>query len=301
VVLQHGFIKLHRKIQDHWIYQEKRKFSRYEAWLDMLMMANHKDNKFLLGNELVEVEKGSFITSELKLMERWDWGKGKLRTFLEMLENDGMIVKKSDRKKTTITICNYCVYHHFETENGPQADHERTTSGPSADTNKNVKKDKKEKNKSINSNITSQITTFWDLNGFGLNAISSKQKLLAYMDEGLDGEVVLKALEVAVDMNKVSYSYVEKILKNWISRGVKNLHDVQALQAEYEQSKQKRTGTVKKSPKEQTSNIGNPLDDEVIKQAFEAKKNEKLSDEELAAQKRAIEERLKQYIKETNQ
>ncbi|MNR93679.1 hypothetical protein D3C72_247370 [compost metagenome] len=141
-----GWIKLHRKVQDHWIYQEKRKFSRYEAWLDMIMMANHKANKFLHGNELVEVERGQFITSELKLMDRWDWGKNKLRLYLDLLEKDGMIIKKTDRKRTAITICNYGVYHDFETENGPQADHERTDSGPSADTNKNVKKDKNEKN-----------------------------------------------------------------------------------------------------------------------------------------------------------
>jgi hypothetical protein len=146
VVLHQGFIKLHRKIQDHWIYQEKRKFSRYEAWLDLLMSANHKDNRLVLGNEIIHIEKGSFVTSELKLMDRWDWGKGKLRTFLEMLENDGMIVKKSDRKKTTITICNYCIYHQFENENRPQTDHERTISGLSADTNKNVKNVKNVKN-----------------------------------------------------------------------------------------------------------------------------------------------------------
>lgn len=147
--MQQGFIKLHRKIQDHWIYQEKRKFSRYEAWLDMLMMANHKDNKFLLGNELVEVKKGSFITSELKLMEKWDWGKAKLRSFLEMLEKDGMIVKISDRKKTTINICNYCIYHGSDSENRPQTDHEQTTSRPSADTNKNVKNVKNDKEEKI--------------------------------------------------------------------------------------------------------------------------------------------------------
>ncbi|MCM3701876.1 Replication protein O [Paenibacillus macerans] len=137
-----GWIKLHRKIQDHWIYQEKRKFSRYEAWLDMIMMANHKNNKFLHGNELVEVERGQFITSELKLMERWDWGKNKLRLFLDLLEKDGMIIKKTDRKRTAITICNYGLYHDSESENGPQPDHERTNRGPSADTNKNEKNDK---------------------------------------------------------------------------------------------------------------------------------------------------------------
>lgn len=155
-----GFIKLHRKVQKHWIYDEKRKFSKYEAWLDMLMMANHKDNKFVLGNELIELTKGQFVTSELKLMERWDWGKAKLRSFLELLEKDEMIVKISDRKKTTITICNYSLYHAYETENRPQADHEQTASRPLADTNKNVKKEKKEKD--IHQ-IDSQFAEFWDL------------------------------------------------------------------------------------------------------------------------------------------
>lgn len=141
-----GWIKLHRKIQDHWIYQEKRKFSRYEAWLDMIMMANHKGNRFLHGSELIEVERGQFVTSEIKLMDRWDWGKNKIRLFLDLLEKDGMIVRKADRKRTTITICNYGLYHDSETKNGPQADHERTTDGPSADTNKNVKNVKNDEN-----------------------------------------------------------------------------------------------------------------------------------------------------------
>lgn len=137
-----GWIRLHRKIQDHWLYEEKRKFSKFEAWIDMLMMANHKDNKFVLGNELVEVKRGQFVTSELKLMERWGWGKSKLRSFLEILEKDGMIVKISDRKKTTITICNYSVYQDVETENIPQTDHDQTDSRLSSDTNNNEKNDK---------------------------------------------------------------------------------------------------------------------------------------------------------------
>lgn len=143
--MQQGWIKLHRKIQDHWTYKEKRKFSRYEAWLDLLMMANHKDTKIVLGNELVELKKGEFITSEKKLMESWNWGKSKTRAFLQMLENDGMIVKKSDRKKTTITICNYSVYHDSENESRPQSDRNQSASGLSADTDKNVKNDKNDK------------------------------------------------------------------------------------------------------------------------------------------------------------
>ncbi|WP_242730359.1 hypothetical protein [Bacillus altitudinis] len=134
-----GWIKLHRAIRNHWLYEEDRTFSRYEAWLDLLMMANHTDAKVTLGLEIVEVPEGSFITSELKLMARWKWGKVKTRNFLKLLEDDGMIIKKSDRKKTTITICNYSVYQEKEMKNRPHADHEQTTSRPRADTNKNEK------------------------------------------------------------------------------------------------------------------------------------------------------------------
>ena len=80
-----GWISLHRSIQEHWLYQERRVFSKYEAWIDMIMMASHKDNRFLLGKELVEVKRGSFITSELKLMDRWRWSKAKVRNFLNLL------------------------------------------------------------------------------------------------------------------------------------------------------------------------------------------------------------------------
>src|SRR5690554_2898833 len=137
---------------EHPLYQEKRKFSRFEAWIDLLLLANHKDNKFLLGNELITVERVIFITSELKLMERWGWGKSKLRSFLEMLENDGMIVKKSDRKKTTITICNYCIYQGSEMENRPQTDYKQTDNGLITDTNNN--------DNNVNKNIYVEIIEF---------------------------------------------------------------------------------------------------------------------------------------------
>lgn len=140
-----GWIKLHRKVKDNWLFQEKRVFSKFEAWIDLLMRANHKDNKIVLGNELIDVAKGQFITSEIKLMESWRWGKSKTRNFLELLEKDGMIIKKSDRKKTTITICNYSIYHDNENENRPQADRKQTATRPLSDTDKNVKNEKNDK------------------------------------------------------------------------------------------------------------------------------------------------------------
>ncbi len=104
----------------------------------MLLMANHDDNKFLLGNELVEIEKGSFITSELKLMERWGWSKAKVRGFLTLLQNDSMIVKKTDHKKTVITIGKYNEYQNIQTTEELQKDHKKTAKRPQKDTNNNI-------------------------------------------------------------------------------------------------------------------------------------------------------------------
>lgn len=143
-----GWISVHRTLQGHWLWSEK-PFSKGQAWIDMLMMANHADNKFLLGNELVEVKAGSFITSEVKLMEKWGWGKTKTRAFLDLLQKDGMITKKTDRKKTTIIIENYSDYQEKQTTDRPPADHEQTASRLPADTNNNDNNDNNE-NKYIN-------------------------------------------------------------------------------------------------------------------------------------------------------
>ena len=110
-----GWISIHRKLQNHWVWEEK-PFSKGQAWIDLLMLANHEDSKFLLGNQLVEAKRGEVITSELKLMARWGWSNTKVRSFLSLLEKDSMIIKKTDSKKSAITLTNYCVWQDNKSE-----------------------------------------------------------------------------------------------------------------------------------------------------------------------------------------
>ena len=53
-----GWISLHRSIQKHWLFEEKRKFSRFEAWIDILLMVNHSDNKIMHDGDLITVKRG---------------------------------------------------------------------------------------------------------------------------------------------------------------------------------------------------------------------------------------------------
>lgn len=137
--MQKGWIKLHRRIRSHWLYQEKRVFSRYEAWLELLMMANHQENKILIDSKLETVQPGEIITSLRKLCDRFSWSNTKVKRFLELLKSDEMIDYKSDTKKTVITIAKYEVYHSVEHEKTSQKHNRNTSKTHQKHTNKNVK------------------------------------------------------------------------------------------------------------------------------------------------------------------
>ena len=134
-----GWIKLHRKIQEHWLYEEKRKFSRFEAWLDLLMMANHEDSRVILGNEIVCVKRGQRITSIRKLCEKWGWSNTKVTQFLKLLETDNMIEVETDTKKTVITIVNYDFYQGINGTKTTENRHENDAKQTQKHTNKNEK------------------------------------------------------------------------------------------------------------------------------------------------------------------
>ena len=128
-----GWIKLHRQIQDCWIWDNSEPFSRGQAWIDLLMLANHEDHKTMFDGKMIVVSKGARITSIRKLAERWGWGRDKVMRFLNLLQDDEMIEKTSDSRKTLITIVNYDKFQDSSEDNrtliGQLSDSHRTVIG----------------------------------------------------------------------------------------------------------------------------------------------------------------------------
>lgn len=110
-------------------------------------MANHAPWKFVLWNELIEVQRWEFVSSELKLMKKWGWGKTKIRCFLDILSKDEMIIKKTDSKKTSIFVLNYDKYQDTQTTKKPRSDRVQTDRRPRSDTNNNENNSNNENNK----------------------------------------------------------------------------------------------------------------------------------------------------------
>jgi hypothetical protein len=124
-----GWICLHKDIQDHWIYKDPEKL---RCWIDMLLIANFEDSKFLIKGQLIECKRGQLAYSQETLGDRWKWTRGKVRNFLNLLEKDSMISLKSNHLTTIITICNYSKFQDIQPTKQP-ADNQLTTSSETAD------------------------------------------------------------------------------------------------------------------------------------------------------------------------
>jgi hypothetical protein len=105
-----GWIKIHRSISNHWLYNEKRTYSKLEAWYDLLLNVNYSDTKTIIKGKLYEVKRGQSIMSLDSWAKRWNWDKSKVRRFFNMLQKDEMIELITDNITTQLTICKYESY-----------------------------------------------------------------------------------------------------------------------------------------------------------------------------------------------
>ncbi len=143
--MKQGFIKLHRKLQDCWIWEIDKPFDERSAWIDLLLSANHTDVKIPFNGGLVLVERGQFITSVRKLSGKWKWNKDRVLKFLRLLESDKMIKRDSDKFRTLITIENYDIYQDKkDTERTQEGTPQGTVDGHDTDTTRTRTRHKQE-------------------------------------------------------------------------------------------------------------------------------------------------------------
>lgn len=116
-----GWLKLHRQLQDNplWLSEP---FSRGQAWVDLMMLANYRDGYVRVRGRRIDVPVGSVARSQNTLAERWQWSRGKVIRFLKELEQDEQIEQKTSHDFNVITICNYKQYQDDSTRGSTPAD-----------------------------------------------------------------------------------------------------------------------------------------------------------------------------------
>jgi len=139
-----GWLKISRDILDDPMYLSE-PFTRMQAWIDLLFLANYKDSTLFIRNIEISVKRGQVCRSAESLASRWRWSRGKVLRFLNALENEQKIVQQKSHVITLISVNNYEDYQSCGTTDS-------TTDGTH----------KKKVNKESNNNMF-DFEQFWNI------------------------------------------------------------------------------------------------------------------------------------------
>ncbi len=225
---KNGYISLNREIQNHWLFQEKRVFSKFEAWIYLLMDVNHTLGKVPIGNQIVEVKRGQTLTSILKLSEIFSWSRFKVKSFLTLLENDGMIEVKTTSKYTLLTIVKYDFYQGEggrkqhqnnikQTSKQQQPDINPTSKQHQTNTNNKNNKNNNNNNENKNNNTTTDSPEFAKLFQKFESKINPSRaiSIIDYLSQDIDRygyEIVDYAFDETIKRHKTNYGYAQSIM-----------------------------------------------------------------------------------------
>ena len=112
-----GYIKMYRQIIDSDVWCDAYKF---KLWSYCLMKACHKPQNVLVGNRIVRLDKGQFITGRSGIEEEYNRNCKKedyitgvtLFRWLKLFEKMDMISIDSTNKYSVITVSNWDKYQN---------------------------------------------------------------------------------------------------------------------------------------------------------------------------------------------
>lgn len=138
-----GYFKVDRQIFDHWLWEDQ-PFSRGQAWIDLIGLANYEDGKTPYKGKAISCKRGTVYRSISYLATRWGWSREKTRNFLKLLESDNMVTIKATTNRTTITIVNYGKFQDQPTTN-QATNRQRTLQRTDSEASKEKERIKKNK------------------------------------------------------------------------------------------------------------------------------------------------------------
>jgi hypothetical protein len=223
------FINISRSIQQHFLYPNKRKFTEFEAWMDMLLMAEPKECKKIIGKQLIVVSKGDFFTSQNELSKRWMWSRDIVRNFISILQNDFMISCITTSQHTKITICNYGKYQEYS-----PTKHQRNT-------NETPTKHQRNKEGKPITDVGKTEEIFCEYLHLKLT-ISEYEKLIKELPQSEVDEIIeiIKGYSVSYLKKYASFS---KTIRSWIKRNKQQPNTYKRINTELEEFKKQNEDT----------------------------------------------------------
>ena len=65
------------------------------------------------------------------------------------------------------------------------------------------------------------------------------QELISFIEDGIEHDLIIRAVDIAIGNGKRSYAYIKGILNNWIDLDIKNLKQLEIYENEFKNKKSK--------------------------------------------------------------
>lgn len=209
-----GWISLHRKIMDNPIYSNA---FMLKLWIHCLMKASHKEHDQLVGNQIVKLQPGQFVTGRFSLSDEFNKGAKKdevisdrtLWRWIKNFEEWQMLSIKSTSKYSVVTVLNWNEHQ--------SNDHQVSISCPSdvqeVSTNNNVNNVNNVNKDDDKAPAKMNPYKFYEQEGFGtLSSFIGDQ--LGDLVDSYGEERLLEAMKESVTNGARNLKYVKAILAN---------------------------------------------------------------------------------------
>lgn len=154
-----GWVKIDRELLDHWSW-EGHTFSEGQAIVDLHLKANYKPCKVRLRAGFITLGPGQLARSENTLAREWGWSRGKVRRFLSILEEDGVIVQHKTNQTTIITVLKYGLKDEPANNDNRKNDTANGIQVKKGEERRSIKRKEKKKNSPVDSPPAKQEQTF---------------------------------------------------------------------------------------------------------------------------------------------
>jgi hypothetical protein len=140
-----GYFLVYRGLHDKPLFKSNQPFSRFEAWLDAIELANFSESSFRHNSTVFPIPRGAIGTSYRSLAKRWKWSVDRVIRELKLWSGQGMVALDTRHGYLHVTICNYEQYQSPNDADATLTRHEHDSGATRTSTNQ--KKEKKEKNR----------------------------------------------------------------------------------------------------------------------------------------------------------
>lgn len=229
IQMHRGYVKVWRKLEDSGILKDER---ACQFFLWAMLKATHRPHKQIVGNQVVELEPGQFISGRKSASEEMNISEMVFRGMMKKMESTEFVTIKSTNKFSIFTINNWATYQSQEPTNNQQINQQVTNSEPTDNqqvtTNKNIKNSKNDKKEEYCTHKKRKLTgkrletfnEFWRAFDYPRGKAEAADAWLDIpeLTDGLVNKIVEAAkIEAAGRAELVRQGRTPKMAQGWIS------------------------------------------------------------------------------------